>query len=82
MNRKSKANPPCRLFSKTGTVENYRECPNCRQNELPFKKGICPKCSHQIGDIQYVKDPKEYVKSNYGNVKMKEIREVHQESDE
>ena len=36
----------------------------------------------QIGDIQYVKDPKEYVKSNYGNVKMNGIGEIDKEPDE
>ena len=85
MNQKStpkpKVIPTYRLFSKDGIFEDYKACPNCGQNKLPFKKGVCPKCSHQIGDVQYVKDPKEYVKSNYGNVKMKGIRETDQESD-
>ena len=87
MNQKStpkpkKVIPAYRIFSKTGIFQDYKACPRCGQNELPFKKGICPKCSYQIGDIRYVKDPKEYVKSNYGDVKMNGIREMNKESGE
>ena len=63
-----------RIFSKAGMFQDYRACPQCGQNEFPFKKGVCPRCSRQIGDVQYVKDPQEYVESNYGDVKM-EIKE-------
>ena len=73
--------PRYRLFSKTAMFQDYKACPHCGQNKLPFKKGICPKCCRQVDDIQYVKNPKEYVKSNYGNVKM-DIWEVYQKLDE
>ncbi|MDH5417431.1 MAG: hypothetical protein OEW86_05495 [Nitrosopumilus sp.] len=62
--------PTFRIFAKAGMFQDYKACPHCGQNEFPFKKGICSKCCKQIGDVQYVKDPKEYVESNYGNVKM------------
>ena len=84
MNQKLKpkrAIPTFRLFSKTAMFQDYKACTFCGQNEIPFKKGICPKCCNQVGDIQYVKDPKEYVESNYGNVKMG-IKEVYQGLDE
>ena len=57
--------PTFRLFSKTAMFQDYKACPLCGQNEIPFKKGVCPKCCCQIGDIQYVRDPQQYVKSNY-----------------
>ena len=62
--------PTYRLFAKTGMFQGYKSCSFCGQNQFPFKKGVCPKCSKQVGDIQYVKNPKEYVKSNYGDIKM------------
>lgn len=61
--------------------QDYRACPHCGQNEIPFKKGVCPRCSRQIGYVQYVKDPQEYVESNYGDIKMG-IKEVYQGLDE
>jgi len=50
--------------------QDYKACSFCGQNKIPFKKGVCPKCCNQVGDIQYVKNPKEYIKSNYGDAKM------------
>ena len=73
---KPKVIPTYRIFAKAGMFQDYRACPHCRQNKLPFKKGICPRCCKQVGDVQYVKDPQEYVESNYANVKM-EIKEDH-----
>ena len=70
-----------RIFSKAGMFQDYKACPQCGQNEFPFKKGVCPRCCKQIGEVQYVKDPQEYVESNYGDVKMG-IREVYQGLDE
>jgi len=67
---KTKAVPTYRLFAKSGMFQDYKACPRCGQNKIPFKKGVCARCSSQIGGIQYVKDPQEYVKSNYGNIKM------------
>ncbi|MDH3279286.1 MAG: hypothetical protein OEL84_09605 [Nitrosopumilus sp.] len=73
--------PRYRIFSKTAMFQDYRACPHCGQNEIPFKKGVCPKCSKQIGDVQYVKDPQEYVKSNYGNIWIR-LEKVYQGFDE
>jgi len=78
---KQRVIPTYRLFSKTGMFQDYKPCSFCGQNQFPFKKGVYPKCCNQVGDIQYVKDPKEYVKSNYDNVKM-EIKEVYRGLDE
>ena len=78
---KQKVIPTYRLFSKTAMFQDYKACPYCEQNELPFKKGVCPKCCKMVGDIQYVRDPIEYVESNYGETKMG-IREVYQRLDE
>ena len=78
---KQKIVPTYRLFAKTAMFQDYKACPHCGQNDLPFKKGVCPKCCMQIGDVQYVKDPIEYVESNYGNVKM-DIKEIYQGLDE
>ena len=73
--------PTYRLFSKDGMFQDYKSCSHCGQNEIPFKKGVCPKCCNHVSDIQYVKDPKEYVKSNYGNIKIG-IKEICQELDD
>lgn len=78
---KQKVIPTYRIFSKAGMFQDYRACSHCGQNELPFKKGVCPRCGNQIGDVQYVKDPQEYVQSNYGDIKM-DIEELYQEIDE
>ncbi|MGI9566970.1 MAG: hypothetical protein ACR2LL_08165, partial [Nitrosopumilus sp.] len=75
--QKQKVISTSKFFSKTGIFQDYKSCSFCGQNQFPFKKGVCPKCYNQVGDIQYVKDPKEYVKSNYGNVKMR-IKEDYQ----
>ena len=64
--------PTYRLFAKTGMFQDYKSCSFCGQNQFPFKKGVCPKCCNQVGDIQYVKDPREYVQSNYGTINVKE----------
>jgi len=72
-----KVAPTYRLFSKSGMFQDYKACSFCGQNEIPFKKGVCPKCCNQIGYIQYVKNPREYVISNYGEMKIG-ITEVYQ----
>ena len=86
MNQKSatkqKTVPPTyKIFAKAGMFQDYRACPHCGQNEIPFKKGVCPRCIKQVGDVQYVKNPIEYVESNYGDVKIR-IKEVYRRSDE
>ena len=73
--------PTYRIFSKTGMFQDYKACSHCGQNELPFKKGVCPRYCNQVSDIQYVKNPREYIKSNYGDVKMG-IMELYQGLDE
>jgi hypothetical protein len=72
--QKSRVIPTYRLFSKTGMFQDYKSCSFCGQNEIPFKKGVCAKCSRQVGNTQYVKDPKEYVQSNYGDIKNRNHR--------
>ena len=62
-----------RLFAKSGMFQDYKACYFCGQNQIPFKKGVCPKCCNQVGDIQYVKDPREYVQSNYGAINVGEV---------
>lgn len=42
----------------------YKTCPYCGQNKTPFKLGVCI-CGKQVGQIQYVNDPKKYVKNYY-----------------
>ena len=78
---KLKVIPTYRLFAKAGMFQDYKACPHCGQNELPFKKGVCPKCCNQIGDVQYVKNPQEYVQSNYGHIGIG-IKEVYRGLDE
>lgn len=81
LKQKTKTVPTYRLFSKTGMFQDYKSCSFCGQNQFPFKKGVCPKCSKQVGYIQYVKNPKEYVQSNYGDIRM-DIEELYQGIDE
>ena len=73
--------PTYRIFSKSGMFQDYKACPHCGQNEIPFKKGICARCRNQIGDVQYVKNPQEYIESNYGDIKMG-IKEAHKGLDD
>ena len=65
--------PTYRLFVKTGMFQDYKSCSFCGQNKNPFKKGVCPKCCNQVGDIQYVKNLREYVQSNYGAINVDKI---------
>jgi len=53
------------IFSEHDDVEDdYKTCPYCGQNTIPFKMGVCI-CGRQVGKIQYVNDPKKYVKNYY-----------------
>jgi len=45
-------------------VNDYKTCPYCGQDEIPFKKGVC-KCGKQVGPIKYVKDPQKFARGNY-----------------
>ena len=47
-------------ISKTHN-EDYKRCPHCYQNQIPFKHGVCI-CGEQVWDIQYVKHPRKYAK--------------------
>ena len=40
-------------------MENYKTCPRCGQEKIPFKLGVCI-CGRQVGSIQYVKDSQEF----------------------
>ena len=80
-NQKVVATPTYRIFAKDGMFQDYKSCCFCGQNKIPFKKGICPKCCNQVDDIQYVKNPQEYVKSNYGAINIDKIGLLHTEED-
>ena len=40
-------------------MENYKTCPHCGQEKIPFKLGVCI-CRRQVSSIQYVKDSQEF----------------------
>jgi len=44
-------------------MENYKTCPRCGQEKIPFKLGVCI-CGRQMNSIQHVKNSQEFV-SNY-----------------
>jgi hypothetical protein len=46
---------------------DYRACPECEQNKIPFKKGVCV-CGKQLGQIQYVKSPETFARTNYDGI--------------
>jgi len=48
--------------------DDYKVCFQCGQGEFPFKLGVCL-CGNQVGEIQYVKDPKQFVKNYYRHEK-------------
>ena len=43
---------------------DYKTCPHCGQNEIPFKMGIC-KCGKQVSNIQYIQNTKRFAQNNY-----------------
>jgi len=47
----------------TITMENYKTCPRCGQEKIPFKLGVCV-CGNQVGSIQYVKDSQEFASNH------------------
>lgn len=53
---------------KKSVSYNYKTCPYCGQNEIPFKLGVCI-CGKQVCKIQYVKNSKDFAK-NYYSYKM------------
>ena len=46
---------------------DYRACPECGQNKVPFKKGVCV-CGKQVGSVQYVKSPETFARTNYDGI--------------
>ena len=50
-------------IASTGNDE-YKRCPECGQNEVPFKMGVCI-CGYQVGEIQYIKNTKLFAKNYY-----------------
>ena len=44
-------------------MENYKTCPSCGQEKIPFKLGVCI-CGRQVGSIQYVKDSQEFASNH------------------
>ena len=50
----------------SGTLDDYKKCPYCGQCSIPFKHGICV-CGKAITEIYTVKDPEQFIKSNYSD---------------
>ena len=48
-------------------TENYKACPYCGQQQIPFKMDVCI-CGNQIGKIQYVKNSETYAKNWYSYI--------------
>ncbi len=44
--------------------EDYKECPYCGQNQIPFKMGVCI-CGRQVGNIQYIRNTESFAKNYY-----------------
>ncbi|MGH1521939.1 MAG: hypothetical protein ACRBB2_06175 [Nitrosopumilus sp.] len=44
--------------------ENYKACPHCGQDQIPFKLDICV-CGKQVGKIQYVKNSETFARNYY-----------------
>lgn len=40
------------------------KCEKCGQTEIPFRYGVCRICGEQVSDIIFVKNTREYLKSN------------------
>ena len=47
---------------------DYKVCSQCGQGEVPFKLGVCL-CGNQVGEIQYVKDPRQFAKNYFRHEK-------------
>ena len=55
------------------TMENYKTCPRCGQEKIPFKLGVCI-CGNQVGSIQYVKDSQEFAFNHDSFLGIRSIR--------
>ena len=42
----------------------YKTCPQCGQNRIPFKMGICI-CGYQVTNITYIKNPEKFAGNYY-----------------
>ena len=40
------------------------KCEKCGQTEIPFRYGVCRICGEQVSDVIFVRDIREYLKSN------------------
>jgi hypothetical protein len=54
---------------------DYRQCPYCPNNTIPFKLGVCI-CGNQVGDIQYVQNPKTFAKNYYSNIGIPQVEKM------
>ena len=52
------------ILEKESISENYKTCPHCGQDQIPFKLGICI-CGKQVGKIQYVKNSEIFARNYY-----------------
>ncbi len=52
------------MLGKKSVPENYKTCPHCGQDQIPFKLGICI-CGKQVGKIQYVENSETFAKNYY-----------------
>lgn len=50
--------------TKSKSDEDYKECPYCGQNQIPFKMGVCI-CGRQVGNIQYIRNTENFAKNYY-----------------
>jgi len=45
-------------------MENYKMCPYCGQDQIPFKLGVCV-CGCQVGKTRYVEDSQKFAANYY-----------------
>ena len=62
------------VFSISSNCD-YRQCPYCPNNTIPFKLGVCI-CGHQVGDIQYVQNPPAFAKNYYSYVGILQVEKL------
>ena len=55
--------PKSKIYSKFDN-DDYKKCPYCKQNKIPFKLGVCI-CGEQVEAIQHVQNTKQFVISYY-----------------
>ena len=52
-----------KIFSQSNS-DGYKTCPQCGQNKIPFKMGVCV-CGYQVTNITYIKNPEKFALSYY-----------------